>query len=46
MDDHNTDFCEELLPWSDSLPEECRNKNSRRKRRNLIKKVLAIERLL
>ena len=26
MDDHNTDFCENLLPWSDSLPEECKKK--------------------
>lgn len=26
MDDHNTDFCESLLPWSDSLPEECKKK--------------------
>lgn len=24
MDDHNTDFCEDLLPWSDKLPAECR----------------------
>ena len=26
MDDHNSDFCEKLLPWSDSLPEECKKK--------------------
>lgn len=26
MDDKNLDFCEELLPWSDNLPEECRRK--------------------
>lgn len=24
MDDHDTSFCEELLPWSPSLPENCR----------------------
>ena len=24
MDDHNLDFCESLLPWSDQLPAECR----------------------
>lgn len=24
MDDHSMDFCEELLPWSDKLPAECR----------------------
>ena len=26
MDDTNTDFCEQLLPWSDALPEECHKK--------------------
>ena len=26
MDDKNTDFCEKLLPWSDSLPAECKKK--------------------
>ena len=26
MDEHNSDFCEKLLPWSDSLPEECKKK--------------------
>lgn len=24
MDDHGVDFCEDLLPWSDKLPAECR----------------------
>lgn len=24
MDDHDTGFCEDLLPWSDKLPAECR----------------------
>jgi len=24
MDDHDTSFCEDLLPWSDKLPAECR----------------------
>ena len=24
MDDHDTSFCEDLLPWSDKLPTECR----------------------
>lgn len=24
MDDHDTSFCEDLLPWSDELPKECR----------------------
>lgn len=24
MEDHDTSFCEALLPWSDKLPEECR----------------------
>ena len=24
MDEHGVDFCEDLLPWSDKLPEECR----------------------
>ncbi len=24
MDDHDTSFCEDLLPWSDKLPSECR----------------------
>jgi transposase len=24
MDDHDTSFCENLLPWSDKLPAECR----------------------
>ena len=24
MDDHDTGFCEDLLPWSDKLPTECR----------------------
>lgn len=26
MDDKNTDFCEKLLPWSESLPAECKKK--------------------
>ncbi len=26
MDDTSTEFCEKLLPWSDSLPAECRKK--------------------
>jgi len=26
MDDTNTEFCEKLLPWSDSLPTECKKK--------------------
>jgi len=26
MDDKNLDFCEDLLPWSDNLPEECKRK--------------------
>ena len=24
MEDHDTSFCEDLLPWSDKLPEKCR----------------------
>ena len=24
MDDHDTSFCEDLLPWSDKLPSKCR----------------------
>ncbi len=24
MDDHDTSFCKDLLPWSDKLPAECR----------------------
>ena len=24
MDDHDTSFCEDLLPWSDQLPDDCR----------------------
>lgn len=24
MDDHDTSFCEDLLPWSDKLPAECK----------------------
>ena len=24
MDDHNLEFCEVLLPWSEKLPAECR----------------------
>ena len=24
MDDHDNHFCEDLLPWSDKLPAECR----------------------
>ena len=24
MDEHGMDFCEDLLPWSDTLPVECR----------------------
>lgn len=24
MDDHDTSFCEKLLPWSDQLPQKCR----------------------
>ena len=24
MDDHDASFCEDLLPWSDKLPKECR----------------------
>jgi len=24
MDEHGVDFCEDLLPWSDTLPVECR----------------------
>lgn len=28
MDDKNTSFCEELLPWSDKLPEECKIKKA------------------
>lgn len=24
MDDHDTSFCEDLLPWSAKLPVECR----------------------
>lgn len=24
MDDHDVCFCEDLLPWSDKLPAECR----------------------
>ena len=24
MDEHNFDFCEDLLPWSDKLPAKCR----------------------
>ncbi len=27
MDDKNTEFCEELLPWSDKLPSKCRKDN-------------------
>ena len=27
MEDCNSDFCEGLLPWSKSLPEECYKKN-------------------
>lgn len=26
MDDTNTEFCEKLLPWSGSLPAECKKK--------------------
>ena len=26
MDDTNTEFCEKLLPWCDSLPAECKKK--------------------
>ncbi|MBR1852409.1 MAG: transposase domain-containing protein [Lachnospiraceae bacterium] len=26
MDDTNLDFCEDLMPWSDRLPEKCRRK--------------------
>ena len=26
MDDHDREFCKDLLPWSESLPEECRKK--------------------
>ncbi len=29
MDDKNTDFCEKLLPWSESLPTECRIKTKK-----------------
>lgn len=24
MEDHDVSFCEDLLPWSDKLPAECR----------------------
>ena len=24
MDEHGVDFCKDLLPWSDTLPVECR----------------------
>jgi len=24
MDEHDVDFCEDLLPWSDKIPAECR----------------------
>lgn len=24
MEDHDTSFCENLLPWSDKLPKKCR----------------------
>ena len=26
MDDTNLDFCEQLLPWSETLPMECKKK--------------------
>ena len=26
MDEKNTEFCEQLLPWSESLPAECKKK--------------------
>ena len=26
MDDHDREFCKDLLPWSESLPKECRKK--------------------
>lgn len=26
MEENNTDFCEQLMPWSESLPEECKKK--------------------
>lgn len=29
MDDKNLDFLDELLPWSESLPPECRTKNDK-----------------
>lgn len=28
MDDTNTDFCKDLLPWSDNLPDSCRKNNA------------------
>lgn len=28
MDDHDTNFCEDLLPWSDKLPANCRKQLS------------------
>ena len=30
MDDKNTDFLEELMPWSGNLPEVCRAKENER----------------
>lgn len=29
MDDHSQDFLEDMLPWSNELPEQCRKKKSR-----------------
>ncbi len=28
MDDTNTDFCKDMLPWSDNLPDSCRKNNA------------------
>lgn len=28
MDEHSADFCEDMLPWSDKIPAECRKQLS------------------
>ncbi|MBR1476747.1 MAG: transposase domain-containing protein [Lachnospiraceae bacterium] len=30
MDDNNLDFLEDLMPWSDKLPERCRRSKEKR----------------
>lgn len=47
MDDTSTDFREQLLLWSDELPEECHKKNDLPQKGGFIFKVVpAMHRLL